>query len=123
LPAKIIRQNFPENFIVGVSTHTLDEVALARDEGADFVTFSPIYKTPSKAKYGEPQGLEKLKIVCRKLNLFPVIALGGIDETNFSQVLESGSAGFAAIRFLKELLQRGEAEAQRFFVELRNERE
>lgn len=121
LPMKIIRQNFPENFIVGVSAHSLDEAVRARDEGADFVTFSPIYKTPSKAQYGEPQGLEELRDVCRKLNPFPVIALGGIDETNFSPVLESGAAGFAAIRFLKELFKRGDAEAQRFFVELRNE--
>lgn len=102
LPTSVVRQNFPPNFIIGVSAHSLTEAERARDEGADFVTFSPIFKTPSKAEYGEPQGLETLHKVCAKLKPFPVIALGGIDETNFSQALESGASGFAAIRLLND---------------------
>lgn len=100
LPAKIIRQNFPENFIVGVSAHSLAEVESAKIAGADFATFSPIFATPSKAKYGTPQGSEKLKEVCSTVKDFPVLALGGINETNFQTVLQAGASGFAAIRFL-----------------------
>ncbi|MGI8470508.1 MAG: thiamine phosphate synthase [Pyrinomonadaceae bacterium] len=109
LPVKIIRQNFPKNFIVGVSTHALEEAETARTQGADFVTFSPVFKTPSKEIYGAPQGLEKLREVCEKLKPFPIIALGGIDETNFAHVLENGASGFAAIRFLNDLFQRRNA--------------
>ena len=114
LPTEIIRQNFPENFIIGVSTHSLAEAESAKMLGADFVTFSPIFKTPSKAKYGEPQGLKKLLEVSNKLDPFPVIALGGIDETNFSQVLENGARGFAGIRFLNN-----EVNLRKFAVNLR----
>ena len=88
--------------MIGVSTHTIEEAENAKKEGADFVTFSPVFDTPSKEKYGEPQGLEKLREVCEKLKTFPVIALGGIDETNYRQVLENGASGFAAIRFLND---------------------
>lgn len=106
LPTEIIRQNFPPEFIIGVSAHLLAEAESAKINGADFITFSPIFDTPSKAKFGEPQGLEKLREICEKLNPFPVIALGGIYETNYSQVLETGAYGFAGIRYLKQLVER-----------------
>ena len=94
---EIIRKTFPRNFIVGVSTHTLEKAETAKKLGADFATFSPIFYSPKK---GEPQGIERLKEVCEHLKPFPVIALGGIDETNFAEVLRGGASGFAAIRFL-----------------------
>lgn len=100
LPAKIVRRNFPENFIIGVSTHALFEAETARSDGANFVTFSPIFQTPSKENYGAPQGVEKLREVCKKLESFPVVALGGINETNYKTILGNGASGFAAIRFL-----------------------
>jgi thiamine-phosphate pyrophosphorylase len=102
LPTTIIRQNFPPNFIIGVSAHSLAEAKKAQIEGADFATFSPIFKTASKEKYGAPQGLEKLREVCENLDSFPVIALGGINETNYRKVVEKGASGFAAIRFLND---------------------
>ncbi len=99
LSAKIVRRAFPENFIVGVSTHTIEEAEIARRQAADFITFSPIFSTPNK---GEPQGVEKLRRICRRLKPFPVIALGGINQTNYSEVLDAGASGFAAIRFLND---------------------
>jgi len=100
IPTKQIRRSFPPEFIIGVSTHSIGEAQKARTGGADFVIFSPIFATPSKARYGKPKGLEKLREVCQRLRDFPVIALGGIDETNFRKVLKNGASGFAAIRFL-----------------------
>ncbi|MDQ3088869.1 MAG: thiamine phosphate synthase [Acidobacteriota bacterium] len=99
LSADIIRRNFPDNFIIGVSTHTIEEAELAKNRGADFVTFSPIFDSPDK---DNPQGIEKLREVCEKLNPFSIIALGGIDATNYKSVLEAGASGFAAIRFLND---------------------
>lgn len=102
LPAKIVRDCFPPNFIIGVSAHSLAEVENARDAAVDFATFSPIFPTPSKIQYGAPQGLEKLREVCEKLADFPVIALGDVDGNNYESVLASGARGFAAIRFLND---------------------
>lgn len=98
--AEIIRHAFPKNFIIGVSAHSIAGAEKAKTQGADFVTFSPVFASPGK---DAPQGLEKLKEVCEKLKPFPVLALGGIDETNYESVLKSGASGFAAIRFLNEV--------------------
>lgn len=98
LPAATIRNNFPRDFIIGVSCHSRAEVENAPRENADFAVFSPIFATPSKAEYGEPQGVERLRAVCSAVKNFPVIALGGIDETNFKETLNAGASGVAAIR-------------------------
>lgn len=100
-----IRRHFPKKFIIGVSTHSMEKARLARRGGADFVTFSPIFATPSKNNVA---GLKKLSEVCRDLQPFPVIALGGINRNNYKSVLEAGAAGFAAIRFLNEVLNQRE---------------
>lgn len=100
IPIGKVRKIIPKNFIVGVSTHSLKEGVEAKAKGAHFITFSPIFSTPSKAKYGSPQGLNNLRKLCEALDPFPVIALGGIDETTYRLALENGSSGFASIRFL-----------------------
>jgi thiamine-phosphate pyrophosphorylase len=99
LSCDTIRQNFPGDFLIGVSTHTIEEAEKAERQGANFVTFSPIFSTPNK---GEPQGVENLREICEKLKQFPVVALGGIDASNFAEVLSAGASGFAAIRFLND---------------------
>jgi thiamine-phosphate pyrophosphorylase len=102
LSAENVRRAFGEHFIIGVSGHSLEEIEKARVEGADFVTFSPIFATESKAKYGAPQGVEKLREVSETFPKFPVIALGGIDENNYAEALKAGAKGIAAIRFLND---------------------
>lgn len=97
LPANIIKRAFPPDFIVGVSAHTLEEAVAAEKQEADFVTFSPIFFSLGK---GAPQGISRLRQICEHLKSFPVIALGGIDESNLAAVLAAGASGFAAIRFL-----------------------
>ena len=99
LSAKVIRKHFPKDFIIGISTHSLEKANEAKENGADFATFSPIFYSPNK---GKPVGLEALREVCTKLKPFPIIALGGIDETNYREVLQIAN-GFAAIRFLKDV--------------------
>ena len=62
--------------LVGVSCHGAAEVARARDGGASFATFSPIWDTPSKRAWGPPVGLEALRAAAG-LGL-PLVALGGV---------------------------------------------
>ena len=100
LPAGIIREAFRKDFIVGVSVHSLEKAKTAKLDGADFVTFAPVFSTPNK---GAPKGLEELRRVCGSLAPFPVIALGGLNETNYQSVLDGGASGFAAIRYLNDL--------------------
>lgn len=99
LPTRVVRNRFSNNFIIGVSTHLLEEAQAARAEGADFVTFGPVFDTPDK---GEPHGLQEMNRVCALLKPFPVIALGGINGENCETVVQNGASGFASIRFLND---------------------
>ena len=85
-----------QDFLIGVSTHSLAEARAAKNSGADFIVCGPIFDTPSKREYGAPLGLEKFAEVCREVQL-PVLALGGITLTNFQEPLKRGAAGIAAI--------------------------
>lgn len=79
-----------------ISTHSLDEALMAQKEGADAITFSPIFHSPGK---GEPLGLEKLKEINDKIRV-KCFALGGIINTEQVKACEAvGVYGFASIRF------------------------
>ncbi|HEV2864020.1 MAG TPA: thiamine phosphate synthase [Pyrinomonadaceae bacterium] len=102
LEARVVRRAFGEDFLVGVSTHTLEEARAARDGGADFATFGPVYDTPSKRAYGPPVGPEALREAADTLKGFPLVALGGISEETIAEVLKSGASGVAAIRMFAD---------------------
>lgn len=95
--AATIRRTFGESFLIGVSTHSLEEALTARTEGADFVVLGPVFETPSKKHYGRPVGLDELSQVTMALEDFPVLALGGITTSNARDCLATGASGIAGI--------------------------
>lgn len=100
LPVAALRQRFGTRLLLGRSTHAPDEVTAAREEGADYVTFGPVYATPSKAAYGPPPGLDGLRrAVTASL---PVLALGGVDPERLEEVAAAGAHGVAGIRAFRE---------------------
>ena len=80
--------------LIGVSTHSPHEITAAR--GADFMVFGPVYYTPSKAAYGQPQGLDRLRAAAAH-SAAPVFAIGGIKTERVADVLETGAHGIAMI--------------------------
>src|SRR5215471_4299110 len=97
LDAATIRQTFGDKLLIGVSTHVLSEARAARDQGADFIVFGPVFETESKLTFGPPVGLQKLTEVVHDLREFPVLALGGISLQNAADCLMAGAAGIAGI--------------------------
>lgn len=89
------------DFRIGVSCHSLDAAREAERGGADYLFFGPIYATPSKAAFGAPQGIERLREVCAAVHI-PVLAIGGINAENARACLDAGAAGIAAIRLFQD---------------------
>ena len=105
LPVDVVRKIYGAEFLIGVSTHSLDEARAARAAGADFIVFGPVFETESKRVYGPPQGLDKLSEVTRELGEFPVVAIGGITLENAGECFRAGASGVAAIRLLSDAHQ------------------
>jgi len=102
LSAATIRKMFGQRLLIGASTHSLAEALTARQEGADFVVFGPVFPTKSKQLFGPPQGLKELSQVAHALGGFPVLALGGISSTNAADCLAAGAAGIAGIGLFED---------------------
>lgn len=96
MPPFAVRKFAGERLLVGVSTHSIKEAEIAQREGADFITFGPLYATPSKLRYGSPVGLDALRMVRGEISL-PVFGIGGIKTDNTGDVLEAGADGVAVI--------------------------
>jgi thiamine-phosphate pyrophosphorylase len=82
--------------LYGVSTHSLAGARAAEAAGADFITFGPVYDTPSKAGYGKPVGLHALEAVARATRV-PIFALGGVTPQRARECLSAGAHGVSAI--------------------------
>jgi len=101
LPIPPLRARFGREISIGRSTHALAEVERARDEGADYATFGPVYETPSKAAFGPPLGLEAFRRAAR-LGL-PLFALGGVTLEHLAELAAAGAAGIAGIRIFQDV--------------------
>ena len=91
-----IRAAVDKRLRIGASTHSRDDALTAEAEDADWVVFGPVYDTPSKRRYGAPQGLRALESVAAAVRI-PVIAIGGITPDRVAEVRRAGAHGVAVI--------------------------
>ena len=96
LPIHRARKLLGSSRLIGLSCHNQVNAIMAQENGADFITFGPVYYTASKANYGKPVGVDKLEIVSQLLEI-PVFALGGIKKGNAPEVMAAGAAGIALV--------------------------
>lgn len=96
LPLPLARRLLGNEKLIGISTHSVEEVQYAENEGADFVVLGPIFETPSKRIYGHPLGFHTLETACRVSHL-PIFAIGGITPKHVHPVMSSGAYGIAVI--------------------------
>jgi thiamine-phosphate pyrophosphorylase len=82
--------------LLGLSAASLEE-ARAADEGADYIGAGPVWVTPSKPDADPPIGVDGLRVICQAVST-PVVAIGGVDQTNAAECIRAGAAGVAVIR-------------------------
>lgn len=100
LSFKDFKRNLEEvkSLQVGVSVHSILEALEADRLGASYILVSPIFETQCK-KDVTPKGINFIKEIKEKVNC-KVIALGGINEHNFKEVLGAGAGDFACMSLL-----------------------
>jgi len=95
LPPSVVRKILGEDKIIGISTHSIEEVEKANNEPVDYIAFGSIFRTPTKEK-PIVVGVEQLKEAVRKAKK-PLIAIGGIMPYNVHEVIKAGADGVAVI--------------------------
>ncbi|MDQ7038832.1 MAG: thiamine phosphate synthase [Aquificota bacterium] len=93
-PPGVVKRLFPD-MIVGFSAHSLESAKYAEEEGADFITFGPVFKTRSHPE-AKPVGTMKLKEVTSRVSI-PVYALGGVTWERIKLCYKNGAYGVAGI--------------------------
>jgi len=104
--------------IVGVSTHTEEQVRAADASCADYVAVGPVFATGTKADAEPVIGLEGVRRA-RMLTSKPIVAIGGITRANARSVIEAGADSVAVISELLAAGERPEKVARDFLALLR----
>jgi thiamine-phosphate diphosphorylase len=82
--------------LVGVSTHNEAELKKAVSDGADYAGFGPVFATGTKENPDPVQGIEGLRRAV-EISSISLVAIGGINHENASQVTGTGVHAFTSI--------------------------
>jgi thiamine-phosphate pyrophosphorylase len=96
LPVNEARRLLGNNKIIGYSTHNLREALESKKLPVDYISFGPIFSTKTKEDAQTPKGLKGLD-EAKKAVKIPIVAIGGIIETNMAHVLKQGVESMAMI--------------------------
>src|SRR5687768_5788290 len=96
LPLSLAKAVMGPNKLIGISTHTPEQVREATVGGADYVGFGPICPTASKADHEPVVGVEGLR-QARLLTPLPMFAIGGITVASTEGIMHAGADGIAVM--------------------------
>jgi thiamine-phosphate pyrophosphorylase len=94
-PAEVRAALGPE-VLIGVSTHSEEQLVMAADGPADYVAIGPVYATASKLVPDPVVGLEGVR-TARAMTTKPLVAIGGINRSNCAAVIGAGADSVAVI--------------------------
>jgi len=100
LPIGEARQIAPADFIIGASVRNVDEARAAHLAGADYLGVGPIFASPTKPDL-DPIGPEQIARINLEISL-PIVAIGGINETNAALAVTKGADGVAVVSALRQ---------------------
>ncbi len=96
MPAEIARRLIGPNKILGLSIENHDQLLQADDLPIDYIGLSAIFATPTKTNTQKHWGIEGL-IEALNTTRLPVVAIGGINQTNIPQLCATGVHGLALV--------------------------
>ena len=96
LPIRLARELLGAKCLIGISTHSPEQVAEATEQGADYVGFGPLFPTDTKADHEPVVGLDGMKKV-RLLTSLPIVAIGGIQSESVSKIVAAGGDAVAVV--------------------------
>jgi thiamine-phosphate pyrophosphorylase len=98
--AEEARELLGPDAIVGLSTHSEEQIAAANERPIDYMSVGPVWETPTKA--GRPAvGLELVSHAAKHATR-PFFGIGGIDPTNAEQVVRAGARRLCAVRAIRD---------------------
>jgi thiamine-phosphate pyrophosphorylase len=100
MTAAEVREAVGPDSIVGLSTHSAEQIAASAGQSVDYISAGPIWETPTKQ--GRPAvGLELIGHAAASAP-HPFFAIGGIDPTNAAQVVEAGARRLCVVRAIRD---------------------
>lgn len=96
-PAHEVRTRIGREKILGVSARTREEVERAMKDGANYVGMGPIYDTTTKLDAKETAGTQIIAHIRQAGINFPIVGIGGINDTNYAPVIQAGADGVSLI--------------------------
>lgn len=97
LPPSEARSLLGEKAIIGISTHSIEQAIRALEMPIDYIAFGPVWPTSTKANPDPVVGLEALGEVKKIVGDTPVVAIGGINESNLAVTFSAGADSAAII--------------------------
>jgi len=97
MPVNAARQLLGPDAIIGYSTHNLDQVVEALELPINYLAFGPIFPTRTKENPDPIAGVDGLRAAKTLAGELPVVAIGGIDESNMADIFTAGADSAAII--------------------------
>jgi thiamine-phosphate pyrophosphorylase len=98
--AEAAREILGPEAIIGLSTHSAEQIAASAERPVDYISVGPIWETPTKE--GRPAvGLDLIAHAAQHAP-HPFFAIGGIDPTNAAQVVEAEAERLCAVRAIRD---------------------
>lgn len=82
---------------LGVSSHTLDELAIARAANPDYIALGPVYPTTLKVMKWAPQGLDRVRQWADAIAPLPLVAIGGLTPERAPGIIAAGASSIAVV--------------------------
>jgi thiamine-phosphate pyrophosphorylase len=98
--AEQARELLGPDAIIGLSTHSEEQIAASAERPVDYISVGPIWETPTKE--GRPAvGLDLIRHAAERAP-HPFFAIGGIDPANAGEVVGAGAQRLCAVRAIRD---------------------